>query len=97
MTTAPHISLDSFKLPTVFSNDGVVHTRRSGNEIWADISVLGHGGQGTVYLQQLQTGPTPLLRAVKELSQDQRISGTGHVMRELTTMLAVRDVRYMIW
>lgn len=97
MTSAPLLSLDSFKLPATFSTDGVVHTHPdSADEVWADISVLGHGSQGTVYLQQLQSGPTRLLRAVKELSPDLRKSNTGDVMRELNMMMAVRDVRSLI-
>lgn len=87
------VSLDSFKFPTTFSTDGVVHSRPGGaDEVWTDISVLGHGGQGTVSLQQLQSGLKGL-RAVKKLSQDPRSSSTGHVMRELNVMIAVRDVR----
>lgn len=94
MTSAPLLTLDSFKLPTTFSADGVVHSRPSNaDEVWTQISVLGRGGQGTVYLQQLQSGPARLLRAVKALSQDVRQSSTGHVMRELNMMMAVRDVR----
>lgn len=96
--TAALLSLDSFKLPTTFSNGGVVHTHPdTGDEVWTDISVLGHGGQGTVYLQQLQSGPARLLRAVKELSRDLRKPSTGDVMRELNLMMVLRDVRIVMW
>lgn len=94
MTTASGLSLDLFKLATTFSANGVVHTRPGcHDEVWTDISVLGHGSQGTVYLQQLETGPTPLLRAVRELSQDLRGSRARRVTRELDMMMALRDVR----
>lgn len=88
-------SLDAFKLDATFFDNGVAHSRTDRpDEFWADISILGKGGQGTVYLQQLQSGPTRLLRAVKELSPDPQ---KGHMMRELNTMLAVRDVRTLLW
>lgn len=83
--------LDSFKLPTTFFPTGVVHSHPGSavEEVWTDISVIGHGGQGIVYLQQLQSGPTRLLRAVKLLSSDLR---PAHIKSELNMMMAVRDV-----
>lgn len=98
MTTVPMPSLDSFKLETTFHDNLVIHKRAGlADQVWAKLSVLGKGGQGTVYLQQLETGPTRQLRAVKELSVDQRASSNAHVMRELNMMMAVRDVRGSQW
>lgn len=58
------------------------------DEVWRNISVLGHGGEGTVYLQKSPAG----LRAVKEISHDLRRASPGHVMWGLNMMMAVHDV-----
>lgn len=92
MATGYPRSLDAFKLTTTFSTTGVVHSRPGStcpDEVWMNCSLLGRGGQGTVHLQQLQSGPNRLLRAVKVLSRDLR---SWQTKRELNMMVAVRDV-----
>lgn len=95
MTTPPILTLDSFKLDTVFCDNGVVHHQPDNvDEVWTEVEVIGHGGQGTVYLQQLDTGSTRLVRAVKKLSKEvMRASRTVNAMHEVNVMMAVRDVR----
>lgn len=92
MTTPLQVSLDSFKLSTIFTASGVVHSHPGkADEVWRNISLLGHGGEGTVYLQELQSSPARLC-AVKEISHDLRRASPGHVIRELNMMMAVHDV-----
>lgn len=93
MSTAPILTVDSFKLETTFSPVGVVHERLgSDDEVWIDLAIIGRGGQGTVYLQQLQIRSPRPLRAVKKLSSEVLKAGTANVIRELNTMLVVHDV-----
>lgn len=92
MTTPPLLTLESFKLATTFSNDGVVHKRAGADdEVWIEVDVIGRGGQGTVYLQQRQPSSPAQLRAVKKLPKELMRSSTD-AMRELNTMMAVSDV-----
>lgn len=93
MTTPPMLTLQSFKLATTFSDNGVVHKRAGADdEVWIEVAVIGRGGQGTVYLQQRQPSSPAQLRAVKRLPRELMRSSTVDVMRELKTMMAVSDV-----
>lgn len=96
MSTYPIPDPMQFKLDTIFHNKHVVHQGvGSAGEAWAVKSVLGRGGQGTVWLEErIGFDSRVQLRAVKQIAaQFARTNKTG-VMRELSALIAVREVTH---
>lgn len=92
----------SYKYDTVFSEGTVIHRRPClPDEVWRNEFMIGGGGFGEVFKQiKLSPGGEPVdgtaekasFRAVKAIPRSTGGSHKKAIMRELTTMIALREV-----